>query len=78
VYRRGAPGQLDLDEVLDPEAVRAQEPDHLTVGESELHPVDVPVLVVPLGPVHPEEVAVELEVRGGGVVVLRVAEQQEG
>jgi hypothetical protein len=39
--------------------------------------VDLPVFVVPLGPVHPEGVAVEFELGRRAVVVLRVAEQHE-
>ena len=77
VSSRRAVGHLDLDEVFDLEPARAQEPDHLAVGESELDPIDLPVLVVPLCAVHPEEVAVELELGWGFIVVLRVAEQQQ-
>jgi hypothetical protein len=75
VRGRRAVGHLDLDKVLDVERVRAEQPDHLAVGEAELDPVDHAVLIVPLRPMHAEEVAVELEISGGGIVVLRVAQQ---
>ena len=54
-----------------------KQPDHLAGGQAELDAVDDTVLVVPLGPVHPEEVTGEREPRRRYVVVLRVAEQQQ-
>src|SRR4029450_4164946 len=78
VDSRRSLGYLYLDEVFDLKPVRAEEPDRLAVREAELDAVDRAVLVMPLGPMHPEEVPVELEVRGGGVVALRVTGQQQG
>src|SRR6266545_7032366 len=69
---------LYLDQVLDLEPTREEQPDHVPVAETELDVLDGAVGSVPLDSVHAEVAAMELRVGGRIVVVCRIAEHHEG
>ncbi|MGH2679073.1 MAG: hypothetical protein ACRDG8_01090 [Actinomycetota bacterium] len=62
-----------LDEVLDLESGVAEEPDHVAVGDRELHRA---IRIGPLEPVHAEEVASQL--LAGREVLLGERQHREG
>jgi CRP-like cAMP-binding protein len=71
-------GSLDLDQVLNLEAARPQESNHVTVPDPKLDIFDGPARSSPLEPVHAEVVSMEPQVRRRIVVVRGIATHHKG
>jgi len=69
---------LNLDQVFDLKAARAQESNHFTVPDPKLDVFDGPARSSPLEPVHAEVVSMEPRVRRRIVVVCGIATHHKG